>query len=37
MDRFEDLNATRASVAGEGWTEPNLYFCPLDKNEIKSG
>ena len=23
---FEKLNATRMSVAGEGWTEPNLHF-----------
>ncbi len=23
---FEKLNATRTSVAGEGWTEPILYF-----------
>jgi len=24
--RLEQLNATRMSVAGEGLTEPNLYF-----------
>ena len=24
--RFEKLNATRTSVAGDGLTEPNLYF-----------
>ena len=24
--RFEELNATRTSVAGDGWTEPNLYL-----------
>ena len=25
-DRFERLNAARISAAGEGWTEPILYF-----------
>ena len=24
--RFEELNATRTSVAGDGWTEPNIYL-----------
>jgi hypothetical protein len=27
-NRFERLNATRMSVAGEGWTEPNNNFSP---------
>jgi len=27
-DRFERSNAARVSAAGDGSTEPNLYFCP---------
>ena len=28
IDRFERSNAARMSAAGDGWTEPNHYFCP---------
>ena len=27
-----ELNATRTSVAAEGWTEANLYFLPPAEN-----
>ena len=29
--RFEESNATRTSVAGDGLTEPNHNFCPWQK------
>ena len=35
-DRLEQLNATRMSVAGDGLTAPNIYFC-LRKNANESG
>ena len=35
-DGFEKLNAARVSAAGEGWTEPNLYFCPPGRNANES-
>jgi len=28
IDRFERSNAAPMSAAGDGWTEPNRYFCP---------
>jgi len=31
VGRFERSNATRASVAGDGLTEPNLYFSSVKK------
>ena len=34
--RFERSNATRMSVAAEGWTEANIYFAPQEQNADKS-
>jgi hypothetical protein len=36
--RLEQLNATRMSVAADGWTEANLYLLPrgADANKIIS-
>jgi len=37
MARFEKLNAARMSAAGEGWTEPNLYFSsPLRRRKMQT-
>ena len=33
---FEQLNAARMSAAGDGSTEPNLYFCPVGRNANES-
>jgi len=35
-DGFEQFNAARMSAAGDGSTEPNLYFCPLGRNANES-
>ena len=32
---FEQLNAARVSAAGEGWTEPNLYFLSCCERKCK--
>ena len=33
---LEQSNAARMSAAGDGLTEPNLYFCPKDRNANES-
>jgi len=30
---LNNLNATRTSVAGEGWTEQNIYFLSAEQKE----
>ena len=31
-----NVNTTRTSVAGEGWTEPNPYFLPPWRKEMQT-
>ncbi len=33
---LEKSNVARMSATGEGWTEPNIYFCPLGRNVNES-